>query len=462
MSNFPLPINTAISASGATLTVGFNGQGLSPYSITLTANCAITVNTAGAIAGSQIMLTLTGAYTYSFTNSFNTPQAFVITPQCTASLRDKILITYEPDGTLTIQVAGQAIGSNSTLTAPTVGTLAVTAGDTIATITMTGAISNGSVITGYTIGRATVTGGPYTTIATNAAIPYTDSGLTDGTTYFYVAAAVNSIGTSANSAEVSATPAGFVFSSISPDYTWDTTNATAAPVDTTGNGTLQNLYDIYNNAKYLGQTSTTANVRPLVVTNGGPNANTRVLSFTSATSFLSSALGSGSNLGGLGVISNVTTGAFYFALLAKVAVTGVVERMFEVTTTDGNSYGFSVRNATTDRGFTVIATAGSPATTTVSQTTQDTNWHIVEGYITGGVGYVTIDGVSVATTTLTGTAGFTSTIMLMGAHWGASLAAAFNGQIGPGVYCATHCPTSTQRTQVRAKLASMMSGITTQ
>ncbi|QKS46493.1 fibronectin type III domain-containing protein [Paenibacillus cellulosilyticus] len=60
--------------------------------------------------------------------------------------------------------------------------------------------------TSYTVKRATVSGGPYTDIATVTSTNYTDLGVTNGTTYYYVVSASNSVGTSANSAQASATP----------------------------------------------------------------------------------------------------------------------------------------------------------------------------------------------------------------------------------------------------------------
>ena len=60
--------------------------------------------------------------------------------------------------------------------------------------------------TSYRVKRATVSGGPYTTIASPTTTSYTNTGLTNGTTYYFVVSAVNSSGESANSSQVSATP----------------------------------------------------------------------------------------------------------------------------------------------------------------------------------------------------------------------------------------------------------------
>jgi Glycoside hydrolase family 44/Fibronectin type III domain len=62
--------------------------------------------------------------------------------------------------------------------------------------------------TSYNVLRGTVSGGPYTQIGTSTTASYTDTGLTNGTTYYYVVAAVNTGGTSGNSNQASATPMG--------------------------------------------------------------------------------------------------------------------------------------------------------------------------------------------------------------------------------------------------------------
>lgn len=97
---------------------------------------------------------------------------------------------------------GSSGGGNGETPPPTPSGLSVTAGD--AQVIISWAASSGA--TAYHVLRATNAGGPYTVIASPAAATYTDSGLVNGTTYFYVLTASNSAGDSARSAEVSATP----------------------------------------------------------------------------------------------------------------------------------------------------------------------------------------------------------------------------------------------------------------
>jgi pectate lyase len=81
--------------------------------------------------------------------------------------------------------------------------LAATAGN--AQVTLNWNASSGA--SSYNVKRSTTSGGPYTTIATGVtSTSYTNTGLANGTTYFYVVSAVNSFGESGNSNQASATP----------------------------------------------------------------------------------------------------------------------------------------------------------------------------------------------------------------------------------------------------------------
>jgi fibronectin type 3 domain-containing protein len=109
-----------------------------------------------------------------------------------------------------VNSAGESANSSEASAKPTAPTqapaapsgLAATAADTQVSLTW----SASATATGYNLKRATATGGPYTKISSPIATNFIDTGLTNGTTYYYVVSAINSAGESANSAQASATP----------------------------------------------------------------------------------------------------------------------------------------------------------------------------------------------------------------------------------------------------------------
>ncbi len=123
--------------------------------------------------------------------------------------------TTVPSQSITLFV----IPAGSTLSPPSAPTgLAATVGSGTVTLTWNGA----GGATSYTVKRGIASGGPYTTVGSLGSSPtsFTDSGLTNGTTYYYVVTGTNSAGTSPNSAEVFATPL------VPPTFT---SSATATP-----------------------------------------------------------------------------------------------------------------------------------------------------------------------------------------------------------------------------------------
>jgi regulation of enolase protein 1 (concanavalin A-like superfamily) len=179
-------------------------------------------------------------YTGSATNTL------VVAPQAISVTADAKSKTYgENDPALTYQFTPSLVGGDSFIgalsreTGEAVGTYAITQG-TLAlsanyTLSFTGAnftinsdvpssptglaASPGdgeadltwiavSGATSYTVKRSLTSGSGYTIVASIlVATAHTDTGLTNGTTYYYVVSASNSHGEGPNSAEVSATPA---------------------------------------------------------------------------------------------------------------------------------------------------------------------------------------------------------------------------------------------------------------
>lgn len=111
--------------------------------------------------------------------------------------------------------AGESANSTQTLATPSANTVPVVPAAPTGVMAMSGnaqitihwTASSGAV--SYTIKRSSTNGGPYTTVATGVtATSYTNTNLTNGTTYYYVVSAVNSAGSSVNSLQVSAIPVG--------------------------------------------------------------------------------------------------------------------------------------------------------------------------------------------------------------------------------------------------------------
>jgi len=119
---------------------------------------------------------------------------------------------------------------------PTPTSLTATAGD--AQVQLSWAASLGA--TSYNVKRSTTPSGPYTVISTAGSVTttsYTDTGLSNGTPYYYVVSALNNLGESDDSTEVSATPCSLVIAPASltatagdaqVDLSWATSSGAAS------------------------------------------------------------------------------------------------------------------------------------------------------------------------------------------------------------------------------------------
>jgi len=90
--------------------------------------------------------------------------------------------------------------------------LAATAGDGQAALTWN--VSTNAA--DYNVKRALTNGGPYSVISSGLNVPaFTDTGLVDGTKYYYVVSSSNPVGESANSSPVSVIPVSSVATNVS-------------------------------------------------------------------------------------------------------------------------------------------------------------------------------------------------------------------------------------------------------
>ncbi len=143
--------------------------------------------------------------------------------------------------------------------------------------------------TAYVVARGTLSGGPYTDIVSLAAnsAGYTNTGLTAATTYYYVVRATNAAGTSANSAQASAT----TFTNTSPAITGQPQNQTvvisnSAAFSVTATGSAPFTYQWrFNSVAIPGASSSGFTLSTVQYSNGG---NYSVMVSNSFGSMLSS------------------------------------------------------------------------------------------------------------------------------------------------------------------------------
>ena len=152
--------------------------------------------TSGSAAGKVVILQLTSAAATTATLDY-LEDDFWNPSEAVSSL------LYGSNGIPALTFADVPVG-------PTVPTaISAAAGDSRVTLSWTASAG----ATGYNIKRAVTNGGPYTVIGTAVGTSYTDSPVTNGTTYYYVVSATSGLGESADSTQVSGIP-------VSPYSTW--------------------------------------------------------------------------------------------------------------------------------------------------------------------------------------------------------------------------------------------------
>ena len=110
--------------------------------------------------------------------------------------------SFEDGGISNLMTSTKVILTTNLITASAPSGLIATAGNGQVLLSWATALA----ATNYNVKRALASGGPYTTIASTTATSYTNTGLANGTNYYYVVSALRAIGESGNSGEVSATP----------------------------------------------------------------------------------------------------------------------------------------------------------------------------------------------------------------------------------------------------------------
>jgi hypothetical protein len=231
---------------------------------------------------------------------------------------------------------------NQLLAAPT--NLMATAGS--GQVGLSWSASSGA--TSYNVKRSTTSGGPYTIVASPTTTSYTDGGLTNGTTYYYVVSAVNTAGESATSTQVSATPA-------SPDFS---VSATPSSQNVTqGNGTSYTV-NLVPSGGFVGTVGLSVS--------GSPQGATATFNPTSITT-------SGSSTLSVSTLSSTPVGSY---LLTITATSGSLTHTATVTLVVTAAGSFTVsatptsqtvrRGSSTQYAVTITAQGGFSGTVNLS------------------------------------------------------------------------------------------------
>ena len=299
------------------------------------------------------------------------------------------------------------VTASVTIPAPPTG-LAAVSGDGQVTLNWIASLR----ATNYNIKRSTVSGSGYVTVGSRTTTLFTDTGLSNGTTYYYVVTAQNSVGESDNSAQVNAIP----------------TAAPVGPIFTSGtfaNNSVLSLTGLPSQELFgvsLGGASSrvTANGYSFA---GYPSTN---LSYGGSGAYgFAGFLGGGGtsgvanfdavlNNGQLGInsgnviLSNLTVGASYNVLFLEADTRGGVgSRSFSIGFGSGSvasaAQAYAYQGGSPNLGGYILCTFTATAATQVFTNQQGGFGYQLDGILVGknqtGLFYININGVKTSNPT---------------------------------------------------------------
>jgi fibronectin type 3 domain-containing protein len=222
---------TTVATAGASQTLTIPTHGTAAYDITASAaTCTFTLT--GGTAGEECWLTLylhqdnTGGRAWAFPGGVrwpngNTAPTFSANP---GQYDIVSLVTTDGGTSFTAFLGGLGFQAPAL---PSVTSLSGTLGNTQNVLNWPAATGNGASITNYKIYRGATAGSETLLTTIGNVLTYTDTGLTNGTTYYYKVSAVNSVGEGPLSNEINLTP-GTVSSTSIATETFTAADSTAA------------------------------------------------------------------------------------------------------------------------------------------------------------------------------------------------------------------------------------------
>lgn len=199
-------------ASGGALAPGAGGvPGILKLTGSTTLNSGSSLTMALGASGSSGQLILTGGYTGPGSGSVTvnipsitgtTPTTYTVVTGATGIVSSNFKLGSTPLGYLCALSATSGTLVMTTFTPPAPAGL--TASGTTGSVLLTWNPSSSA--TSYNILRSVTSGTGFTSLVSVSGSTYADTTVTNGTAYYYVVNAVNTVGTSTNSVQVNATP----------------------------------------------------------------------------------------------------------------------------------------------------------------------------------------------------------------------------------------------------------------